>query len=84
MSAVLLPVYAVSYTGQAVFAVCLGLYSGCCYALLNTLCLLSVDISFLATAFGAVLFSTGIGTFIGPPVAGMYQEYITFPIQQKA
>ncbi|KAK3104753.1 hypothetical protein FSP39_009430 [Pinctada imbricata] len=70
ISGLLLPLYVDSYVGQACFAVMLGMYSGCCYSLLNTINVKLVGIEHLALAFGIDMFGAGFGSLIGPPISG--------------
>ncbi|KAK3104673.1 hypothetical protein FSP39_007527 [Pinctada imbricata] len=68
---VLFPLYSKFYVGQLVFAIVLGIYSGCCYTLLNTLTVKLVGIHQLPTAFGILMVWAGFGSVIGPPFAGI-------------
>ena len=70
VSGVLLPFYGNSYGGQMAFVIMLGMYSGCCYALLNSITVKLVGIKDLASAFGMEMFGAGIGSLTGPPLAG--------------
>ncbi|XP_069140532.1 monocarboxylate transporter 12-like isoform X2 [Argopecten irradians] len=70
LSTLLFPMYAYSYGGQFAYAVFLGLYSGCCYSIINTLIIQLVGIEELATGFGICMFFSGVGSVIGPPLAG--------------
>ncbi|OWF41472.1 Monocarboxylate transporter 14 [Mizuhopecten yessoensis] len=56
--------------GQLAYAVFLGLYSGCCYSIINTLIIKLVGLEELATSFGTCMFFAGVGALIGPPAAG--------------
>ncbi|XP_033756573.1 monocarboxylate transporter 14-like isoform X2 [Pecten maximus] len=75
ISTLLLPLYAYTYGGQLAFAVFLGLYSGCCYSIINTLIIQLVGIEELATGFGICMFFCGIGSVIGPPLAGAIVDH---------
>ncbi|XP_021374582.1 monocarboxylate transporter 4-like [Mizuhopecten yessoensis] len=70
LSTLLFPLYAFTYGGQLAYAIFLGLYSGCCYSIINTLIIQLVGIEELATGFGICMFFCGIGSIIGPPLAG--------------
>ncbi|XP_060083566.1 monocarboxylate transporter 9-like [Ylistrum balloti] len=70
LSTLLFPLYGLTYGGQLAFAVFLGLYSGCCYSIINTLIIQLVGIEELATGFGICMFLCGIGSIVGPPLAG--------------
>ncbi|KAK3105257.1 hypothetical protein FSP39_020970 [Pinctada imbricata] len=73
IAGLLLPLYVGSYVGQAFFAVMLGMYSGCCYPLLNTINVKLVGIEHLALAYGIEMFGAGIGSLIGPPISGLLE-----------
>ncbi|XP_033757480.1 monocarboxylate transporter 3-like isoform X2 [Pecten maximus] len=75
LSTMLFPYYGASYTGQSIYAAFLGSYSGCCYVLLNTITPNLVGVNNLATAFGIEMVFTGVGTLIGPPLAGFILDY---------
>ncbi|KAK3105411.1 hypothetical protein FSP39_024648 [Pinctada imbricata] len=75
VASALLPLYSYSYAGQVSFVVMLGTYAGCCYAVLNSITIKLVGIEHLASAYGLEMFGAGIGSFIGPPVAGWMIEF---------
>ncbi|XP_069140900.1 monocarboxylate transporter 12-like [Argopecten irradians] len=70
LSTLLVPLYATTYTGQLVYAVLFGMYSGCCYSVMNTIIIDLVGVSELANGVGIYLFFCGVGSLIGPPIAG--------------
>ncbi|OWF41473.1 Monocarboxylate transporter 12 [Mizuhopecten yessoensis] len=70
LSTLLFPLYGSTYGGQLAYAVFLGLYSGSCYSVINTLIVQLVGLKELATGFGACLFFCGVGSLLGPPAAG--------------
>ncbi|XP_060082430.1 monocarboxylate transporter 9-like [Ylistrum balloti] len=70
ISTMLFPFYGSNFVGQAIYAAFLGTYSGCCYVLLATITPNLVGLKNLATAFGIEMTFTGVGTLIGPPIAG--------------
>ena len=74
---VLLPLYGSSYGGQMAFVIMLGMYSGCCYVLLNSITVKLVGIRDLASAFGMAQFGAGIGALTGPPLAGEFYSIIS-------
>ncbi|XP_048747016.2 monocarboxylate transporter 13-like isoform X2 [Ostrea edulis] len=71
ISTALFPLYGQSYSGQVIYMVMLGMYSGCCYALLNSICVNLAGIEHLATVNGFILFFTGMGCFTGPLLGGI-------------
>ncbi|XP_048745802.2 monocarboxylate transporter 14-like isoform X1 [Ostrea edulis] len=75
ISTALFPLYGQSYSGQVIYMVMLGMYSGCCYALLNSICVNLAGIEHLATVYGFILFFTGMGCFVGPLLGGMIVDY---------
>lgn len=70
ISTVLFPLFGATYIGQLAYSVILGTYSGSCYVLLSTLTAEIVGIEFLVSAFGIAMIFTGVGTLVGPPLAG--------------
>ncbi|XP_033757430.1 monocarboxylate transporter 9-like [Pecten maximus] len=70
ISTVLFPLYGNTYVGQLAYSIILGTYSGSCYVLLSTLTAEMVGIEFLVSAFGIAMIFTGLGTLVGPPLAG--------------
>ncbi|KAJ8317706.1 hypothetical protein KUTeg_005610 [Tegillarca granosa] len=75
LSTVLFPFYSFSFVGQLFYAIILGLYSGNCYAIINSINLSIVGMENLATAYGMEMFFCGIGTLLGPPFAGFIVDY---------
>lgn len=64
--------FASQYTAaKIIFASFLGAYSGCCYPILNSVVIETVGHSMLAHGVGYLMLFIGIGTFIGPPLAGI-------------
>ncbi|KAJ8317709.1 hypothetical protein KUTeg_005613 [Tegillarca granosa] len=51
------PLYAVTFTGQIFYGVALGIYSGSCYAVMNSINISIVGINSLDSAFGIEMFS---------------------------
>ncbi|XP_061194186.1 monocarboxylate transporter 13-like [Saccostrea echinata] len=70
LTTVLFPLYGQTYGGQVFYMVTLGMYSGICYALLNSISVILAGINNLATVYGLILFFTGLGCFIGPLLGG--------------
>lgn len=68
---VLFPLYGHTFGGQMFYMVTLGSYSGCCYALLNSICVILAGINNLATVYGFVMLFTGFGCFSGPLLGGI-------------
>ncbi|XP_061194526.1 monocarboxylate transporter 13-like isoform X2 [Saccostrea echinata] len=66
----LFPLYGQTYSGQVFYMVTFGFYSGICFVLLNTICVILAGITNLATVYGLISFFTGIGCFIGPLLGG--------------
>ncbi|XP_069141062.1 monocarboxylate transporter 12-like [Argopecten irradians] len=75
LSTLLVPLYATTYTGQLVYAVLLGMYFGCCYSVMNTIIIDLVGVSELANGVGIYLFFCGVGSLIGPPIAGVVIDH---------
>ncbi|KAK3104832.1 hypothetical protein FSP39_011222 [Pinctada imbricata] len=70
-AALFIPLYINYVAGQIAFAVILGIYSGCCYPLLNIIVVKLVGIENLALAYGVELFAGGAGGLLGPIISGM-------------
>ncbi|XP_033759009.1 monocarboxylate transporter 3-like [Pecten maximus] len=75
ISTLIFPLYGSTYGGQLTYAVFLGLYSGCCYSILNTLIIQRVGVEKLATGYGTCMFFSGAGALVGPPAAGAIIDY---------
>ncbi|XP_069141063.1 monocarboxylate transporter 12-like [Argopecten irradians] len=75
ISTMLFPLFAYTYEGQVVYAVILGLYSGCFNSVINTIIIKLVGIGDLATGYGMTLFFYGIGSLIGAPIAGTIIDF---------
>ncbi|XP_062607738.1 monocarboxylate transporter 13-like isoform X1 [Saccostrea cucullata] len=70
LTTVVFPLYGHIYGGQVFYMVSFGLYSGICFVLLNSICVILAGITNLATVYGLISFFTGIGCFIGPLLGG--------------
>ncbi|KAJ8317707.1 hypothetical protein KUTeg_005611 [Tegillarca granosa] len=66
---ILFPLYAVSYIGQLFYGFALGVYSGSCYAVMNSINVSNFGINNMATAYGVEMFFCGSGMLLGPPLA---------------
>lgn len=64
------PFYSAYYTGQCLYAVVFGLYSGAFCAVMTPLCFEMVGLEYLSTAIGFYFFALGVGGIAGPPIAG--------------
>ena len=69
------PLYSSHYSGQLIFSLLFGIYSGGLIALLNPLAVELVGLRHLSTTVGIVYLMTGIGYMIGPPVAGRWNLF---------
>lgn len=70
------PMYAAWFSGQCLFALLYGIYSGGLVVLTNPLCLELVGLQQLPLAVGYIYFVAGIGSIIGPPITGICMEYL--------
>jgi predicted MFS family arabinose efflux permease len=70
------PMYAASFSGQCMFALLYGIYSGGLIVLTSPLCLELAGLQKLPLAVGYVYFFGGIGCIIGPPITGIRMEYM--------
>ncbi|XP_061194528.1 monocarboxylate transporter 13-like [Saccostrea echinata] len=75
LSTVVFPLYGENYGGQVFYVVTLGIYSGSCYPLLNSICVILGGIDNLATVFGFILLFTGLGCFMGPLLGGFIVNF---------
>ncbi|XP_061194119.1 monocarboxylate transporter 13-like isoform X2 [Saccostrea echinata] len=66
----LFPLYGKTYGGQIFYMITLGLYNGCCYSLLNSICVILAGVKNLAMVYGITMLFTGVGTFLGPLLGG--------------
>ncbi|KAK3096259.1 hypothetical protein FSP39_025048 [Pinctada imbricata] len=66
------PLYSAQYSGQMVFSLLFGVYSGGLIALFNPLSIELVGLQQLSSGVGILFFLSGIGYIIGPPVAGLF------------
>lgn len=71
ISTVTFPLYSAYYSGQCLYAVIFGLYSGAFCAVITPLCFEMVGLKYLSTAIGLYFFALGVGGIIGPPIAGL-------------
>ncbi|XP_061171700.1 uncharacterized protein LOC133181178 [Saccostrea echinata] len=65
------PLYANLFSGQCIFSLFYGIYSGGLVVLINPLCLELVGLQQLPLAVGFTYFSGGVGSIIGPPFTGL-------------
>ncbi|XP_062567415.1 monocarboxylate transporter 3-like isoform X2 [Saccostrea cucullata] len=65
------PLYANHFSGQCIFSLIYGIYSGGLVVLINPLCLELVGLQQLPLAVGFTYFSGGVGSIIGPPLTGL-------------
>ncbi|KAJ8319749.1 hypothetical protein KUTeg_001336 [Tegillarca granosa] len=70
ISTLLLPFYSFGFSGQVFYALTLGLFSGNCYPLFNSINVQFIGVENLAVAYGMEMFFCGIGSFVGPILAG--------------
>ena len=68
----LFPLYSNSFLGQAAYSAIYGLYFGCCYVVTGSVNIRFVGMKCMAAAIGLEFFYGGIGSVIGPVLAGMY------------
>nr|KAG5708264.1 hypothetical protein BaRGS_021198 [Batillaria attramentaria] len=71
VTTILFPLYSGTYVGQMVFAAMFGLYTGPQVALMTVLTVRFVGVRLLATGFGVMIFTMGVGYIAGPPLAGL-------------
>jgi len=71
IATILFPLYCDTYSGQIAYSVVLGLYSGCCYVMLNTMTAKSVGLSNVTTGIGTEMVFCGFGNGLGSYLAGI-------------
>ena len=67
----MLPLYGKWYAGEVVYAAIIGLYYGCCYVLLPPINKKVMGVENMASALGIQYFLGGIGSIMGPVIAGI-------------
>ena len=70
LGTILFPLFSGTYAGQSAYAIILGLYFGCCYAVTGSVYIKLVGVECMATAIGLQFFCGGIGSIVGPVLAG--------------
>ncbi|XP_014783459.1 monocarboxylate transporter 9 [Octopus bimaculoides] len=63
--------FAQTYLGQAVFSVCWGLYTGANISVQGPIVVRLLGVEQLPAGYGLLMFFTGIGSLIGPPIGGL-------------
>lgn len=71
LATLLLPLFSDTFAGQAAYASILGLYFGCCYVLTGSVNIQFVGVESMTTATGIEFFCGGIGSVVGPVLAGV-------------
>ena len=64
------PSIAHTYAGHMLYSVCIGIFGGCCYVVINTINTLFVGVQFTTTAIALEFWFGGIGSIIVPVVSG--------------
>ncbi|CAC5421057.1 SLC16A12 [Mytilus coruscus] len=70
LATALFPLYSDKYSGQVIFAVIFGLYSGGLSTMISPLCIDLLGAKKVASGVGTLFFIGGVGYLAGPPVAG--------------
>lgn len=65
------PLFSYSVYAKIIYGCIMGGYSGCCWTVLNTIVIQTLGHEKFARGFGYLMVYIGIGTFLGPPLAGM-------------
>ncbi|XP_046568942.1 monocarboxylate transporter 2-like [Haliotis rubra] len=75
----LIPLFTSTSVTVCVYGFFVGIYTGSSWALFNPITFEILGVELMATGFGALMGSCGIGFLIGPPLAGyvfkIFQEY---------
>ena len=69
---IIFPLFSSYTTAKVMFACLLGGYSGCCWAVVNSIVINILGHERLAHGVGYLMIYCGVGTFIGPPLAGEF------------
>ncbi|VDI55170.1 monocarboxylate transporter 12-like isoform X1 [Mytilus galloprovincialis] len=72
---IIFPLFSSYTTAKVMFACLLGGYSGCCWAVVNSIVINILGHERLAHGVGYLMIYCGVGTFIGPPLAGVIINY---------
>lgn len=75
LGTIIFPLFSSYTTAKVMFASLLGGYSGCCWAVVNTIVINILGHEKLAHGVGYLMVYVGVGTFIGPPLAGFIINY---------
>lgn len=70
VSTIIFPLFRFYYAAKLIYSCFLGGYSGCCWTVLNTIIIQILGHDKLAGAVGYVMVYVGMGTLLGPPLAG--------------
>ncbi|XP_052058283.1 monocarboxylate transporter 12-like [Mytilus californianus] len=69
------PLYSDKYSGQVIFAVIFGLYSGGLSTMISPLCMDLLGAKKVASGVGTLFFIGGVGYLAGPPISGLILDY---------
>ena len=72
LGTMLFTIFSYSFQAKIIYACFLGSYSGCCWTIVNTIVIDILGHERLAHGIGYIMLYVGIGTFLGPPLAGMF------------
>ncbi|XP_052082330.1 monocarboxylate transporter 12-like isoform X5 [Mytilus californianus] len=75
LGTMIFPLFSSYTTAKVMFACLLGGYSGCCWTVVNTIVIKILGHEKLAHGVGYLMVYVGVGTFIGPPLAGFIINY---------
>jgi MFS family permease len=69
---IIYPFIAKSFAGHVIYMVVLGLFFGCPYVTIMAVTLKFVGINFISAAIGLQYCVAGVGSIVGPVLAGKY------------
>jgi len=72
LATMLFTLFSYSFQAKIIYVCFLGSYSGCCWTVVNTIVIHILGHERLAHGIGYIMLYVGIGTFLGPPLAGMF------------
>lgn len=67
---IIIPFFISFHSAKILYVIVLGSYSGACYVVVNTIVLKLTGPNHVAQGTGLVMAYIGVGTLIGPPIAG--------------
>ena len=77
----IVPVIAHAYAGHIAYSVCIGVFGGCCYVVINTINRTFVGVQYTAAACAVEFWFGGIGSVIVPVMSGGFFFFMEIRLQ---